>query len=156
MNNIEGKRLWCRATEEKIIKAWIEQRNAKLSVRDRVLNQSIGFTNHKVVMMYRLWNTNLVERFDDDIYIHISGNMEERERYYNFNGFWQPKEYIISNTTKSRLNAFLDYYGFNTLEVHSSMKDWSVKYNGELLEVDKWYKLDFTSKKLVKVEKTID
>ena len=154
MTNVEGKKLWCRATEEKIIKAWIEQRNAKLSIRDRILNQSIGFTKYNVVMMYRLWNTNLVERFDNDIYIHISGNMDEQDRYYN--NSYPRREYIISNTTKSRLNVFLDYYGFNALEVHSSMKDWSVKYNGELLEVDKWYKLDFASKKLVKYEKTTD
>jgi hypothetical protein len=77
--------------------------------------------------------------------------MEERDRYWKPNGFsiWQPREYIISNTTKSRLNTFLDYYGFNTLEVHSSMKEWCVKHNGKELKLDSWYKLDFKTKELV-------
>ena len=153
MRDFEGKReLWCRATEEKILQNWIDLKTRKISVRDSVKNYSIIYTKYKVVMMYKLWNTNLVERFDDDIYIHISSNQEEVDRYCSGWNYCR-KDYIISNTTKSRLNTFLNYYGFNSLEVHSSIKDWSVKYNGEELEVDRWYKLDFVSKKLVKVEK---
>ena len=48
------------------------------------------------------------------------------------------------------LNTFLDYYGFNALEVHSSKKEWSVKYDGKELELDSWYKLDLKTKELIK------
>lgn len=144
MENINGGRLWCRTTEEKIITAWLKGKSQKISMRDSVLCYS---DTRKV---YRLWNTDLISTDGKDVYIYIASNMEERDRYWQPNGFstWQPREYIISNTTKSRLNAFLSYYGFNSLEVHSSVKDWSVKYNGELLVVDCWYRLDFENKKL--------
>ena len=141
MNCLDGRKLYCRTIEEKILQCWIDRQAKKLSCRDIVYVQSISGN-----LIYRLWNTDIVRKIDNDIYINISGNVEERDRYYHFNGFWQPREYIISNTTKSRLNAFLDYYGFNSLEVHSSQKDWSVKYQGEELEVDKWYKLDLQNK----------
>ena len=59
------------------------------------------------------------------------------------------KEVIMTRTTKNRLDAFLNYYGFGSLKVRSSRKDWSIKYNGEKLEVDNWYKLDLENKKLV-------
>lgn len=148
MTDFEGKTIYCKVAEEKILNAWKDRKNKKISIRDSV---KIGADDS---IRYRLWNTDLVIKFknDDNIYINISGNMEERDRFYHYNGFWQPKDYIISNTTKSRLNAFLNYYGFNSLEVHSSMKDWSVKYDGEKLEVDSMYKLDFINKKLIKVE----
>lgn len=155
IKGIDGQTVYCRTTEEKILRAWESLEERKISIRDSVRNNSIAYSQHKIAMIYRLWNTNLVERFDDDVYIHIMSNMEERDRYWHPNPYnsWQPRDYIISNTTKSRLNTFLNYYGFSSLEVHSSMKEWCVKYNGEELEVDKWYKLDFASKKLVKVEK---
>ena len=62
------------------------------------------------------------------------------------------KDVIMTQTTKRRLNAFLDYYGFDRLEVHNSMKEFCVKYHGKELKVDSysWYKLDFTTKELVK------
>ena len=153
MKDFEGKnQVWRRATEEKILQNWIDLKEKKVSIRDSVRNLAIAYSNHKIVMVYRLWNTSLVERFDDDIYIHISSNQEEVGRYCSGWNYTR-RDYIISNTTRSRLNAFLNYYGFNSLEVHSSKKEWCVKYNGEELEVDRWYKLDFVSKKLVKVEK---
>lgn len=148
MNSINGNKLWIRATEEKILSAWINRKEKKLSIRDSIWIQDDGN------LCYRLWNTTLVKKFEDDIYINISGNMDETDRYWNPNNVWlyKRREYIISNTTKSRLNAFLNYYDFNSLEVHSSKKDWSVKYNGVELEVDRWYKLDFTTKTLVMVK----
>ena len=144
MENINGGRLWCRATEEKILMTWLKGTSKKISMRDSVLCYS------ETRKVYRLWNTDLISTDGKDIFIYIASNMEERDRYFKPNGFstWQPKEYIISNTTKSRLNAFLNYYGLDSLEVHSTIKDWSVKYNGELLVVDCWYKLDFENKKL--------
>ena len=149
MNNINGKRLWCRSTEEKIIQAFLDGTTKKISVRDFVK----WYKDDNRV--YRLWNTDLVSTDGKDVYIYIASNMEEHDRYWKPNGFstWQPREYIISNTTKSRLNAFLDYYDFNSLEVHSSQKDWSVKHNGKLLNVDSWYKLNMSTKELEEVEK---
>lgn len=150
MNNINGNRVWCRNTEEKILQAWESLalgKMKKISIRDSVIFHESDFIE------YILWNTSLVKADRDrkNVYIFIASNMEERDRYWKPNPYsiYQPRDYIISNTTKSRLNAFLDYYGLNSLEVHSSMKDWSVKYNGEKLEVDRWYKLDLKNKKLL-------
>ena len=57
---------------------------------------------------------------------------------------------IMTQTTKNRLNAFLDYYGFDRLEVHNSQKEFCVKHHGKALKVssDSWYKLDFDTKEL--------
>ena len=151
MLGIDGNRVWCRTTEEKILQAWEDLSIGKckrISVRDSLVFKENG------IIDYILWNTTLVKADKDrkNVYIYIASNMEERDRYWKPNGFsvWQPREYIISNTTKSRLNAFLSYYGFNSLEVHSSMKEWCVKYNGKELELDSWYKLDLKTKELVK------
>ena len=150
MNNINGKRLWCRDTEEKIIQAFLNGTNKKVSIRDSIINKSDSVFNHTV---YRLWNTDLVKKFEGDIYINISNNQEEVNRYCASWNYCR-RDYIISNTTKSRLNAFLDYYGFDSLEVHSSMKDWSVKYRGKELKVASvsWYKLNFSTKELEPVD----
>ena len=148
IKGIEDNIVCCGATEEKILLAWRNAKSKKISIRDSVKNISIAFSNHKEVMIYRLWNTNLVEKFDDDIYIHISSNQEEVHRYCN-SWNYSRRDYIISNTTRDRLNTFLSYYGFDSLEVHSSMKDWSVKYKGRELTIDRWYKLDFEKKDLI-------
>jgi hypothetical protein len=144
-----GQRVWCRTTEEKILLAMENdyKSHKKISIRDTVIVRA------DLSKEYILWNTSLVRTsWKDDVSIYIASNMEERDRYWKPNPYnmWQPRDYIISNTTKSRLNAFLDYYGFNSLEVHSSKKDWSVKHNGKELELDCWYKLDFNTKELVK------
>ena len=146
-----GQRVWCRATEEKILQAWEDLSIGKckrISIRDSLVFKENG------VIDYILWNTTLVKADKDrkNVYIYIASNMEERDRYWKPNPYtmWTPKDFIISNTTKSRLNAFLSFYGFNFLEVHSSKKDWSVKHNGKELELDCWYKLDFNTKELVK------
>ncbi len=151
MLGINGNRVWCRATEEKILQTWENLSIGKckrISVRDSLVFKEYGIIN------YILWNTTLVKADKDrkNVSIYIASNMEERDRYLKPNGFsiWQPRGYIISNTTKSRLNVFLSYYGFNSLEVHSSKKEWSVKYNGKELELDSWYKLDLKTKELVK------
>lgn len=145
MLGINNQRVWCRRTEEKIIEAFLNGANKKISVRDSIINNSNS-------VFYKLWNTNIVKSSKDDIYIYIASNQEEIDRYYHPSPFstWSRRDYIISNTTKSRLNAFLSYYGFNSLEVHSSMKEWNVKYNGKELDLDCWYKLDLKTKELVK------
>lgn len=147
MLGINGNRVWCRATEEKILQAWEDLALGKckrISVRDSLVFKENG------IIDYVLWNTALVKADRDrkNVYIYIASNMEEQDRYYKY--YYPRREFIISNTTKSRLNTFLSYYGFNSLEVHSSKKEWSVKHNGKELELDSWYKLDLKTKELVK------
>lgn len=149
MLGINGNCVWCRTTEEKILLAMENdyESHKKISIRDTVIVKG------DLSKEYILWNTPLVRTsWKDNVSIYIASNMEERDRYFIPNPYntWTPRDYIISNTTKSRLNAFLSYYGFNSLEVHSSKKEWSVKYNGKELELDSWYKLDLKTKELVK------
>lgn len=72
------------------------------------------------------------------------------QAYYH--GYGRRKEVAMTQTTKSRPNAFLDYYGFNSLEVHSSKKLFGVWHNGKELENNTWYELDFASHELVKID----
>lgn len=145
MNSINGKRLYCRTIEERILTSWKNdvKHESKLSVRDNV---TVSIDGTKT---YRLWNTDLAHSSTSgDVYINVTGNSDMDHSFYRYG---RTRDCIITNTTKSRLNAFLNYYGFDSLEVHSSMKDWSVRYNGEKLEVDSWYKLDFENNKLLRV-----
>ena len=144
-----GQKVWCRTTEEKILQAMENdyESHKKISIRDTVIVKG------DLSKEYILWNTPLVRTsWKNNVSIYIASNMEERDRYFipNLYNNWTPKDYIISNTTKSRLNAFLSFYGFNSLEVHSSKKEWSVKHNGKELDLDCWYKLDFNTKELIK------
>ena len=149
MKDVNGKTIYLRTTEEKILTAWVNKQKRKISVRDVVKVGTIH--TYEDTLIYRLWNTNLVEKIGDSVYIYIASNQEELDRYCNGWNYCR-RDYIISNTTKSRLNAFLNYYGFNRLEVHSSKKLFGVWHNGKKLENDSWYELDFTSRELVKVE----
>lgn len=149
ITGLDGQKVYCRSIEEKILHVWEDLAMGKMkrvSIRDSLVFKENG------VIDYVLWNTTLAKTDKDrkNVYIYIASNMEEEDRYYKGYNYYPRREYIISNTTKSRLNAFLNYYGLNSLEVHSSMKDWSVKYNGEKLDVDCWYKLDLTNKRLIK------
>lgn len=149
ITGFNGQKVYCRSTEEKILEAWENLALGKMkrvSIRDSLIFKENG------IIDYVLWNTTLVKADKDrkNVYIYIASNMEEQDRYYHNYNYYPRREYIINNTTKSRLNAFLSYYGFNSLEVHSSVKDWSVKYNGEKLDVDCWYKLDLKNKRLIK------
>lgn len=140
-----GQKVWCRTTEEKILMAMENdfQSHKKISIRDTVIVKG------DLSKEYILWNTPLVRvAYKDNVSIYIASNMEECDRYYH--NYVPRRDFIISNTTKSRLNAFLSYYDFDLLEVHSSMKEWSVKHNGKELELDCWYKLDFSTKELIK------
>lgn len=149
MLGINGNRVWCRTTEEKILQSWEDLALGKckrISIRDSLVFKENG------IIEYILWNTTLIKADKDrkNVYIYIASNMEERDRYYTGYSYYPRREYIISNTTKSRLNAFLSYYDMDSLEVHSSMKNWSVKYRGKELALDCWYKLDFKTRELVK------
>lgn len=147
MLGTNGNLVRCRTTEEKILQAWGDLSIGKckrISIRD-----SLAFKENGIIE-YILWNTTLVKADKDrkNVYIYIASNMEEQDRYYK--NYYPRREFIISNTTKSRLNAFLSYYCMDSLEVHSSKKEWSVKYHGKELELDCWYKLDLETVELVK------
>lgn len=144
ISNITKNSVWCNTTEEKILTAWSENKSAKISKRDCVKAGDAG-------KIYTLWNTDLVsENLETgEVRINITGNDDMIDLYYCQG---RTKDVIMTQTTKNRLNAFLDYYGFDSLEVHNSMKEFCVKYHGKELKVssDSWYKLDFTTKELVK------
>lgn len=147
MNCINGKTLYCRKADENVVNAFISSKKAdrKLSVRDRVC------VRLDTSAFYQLWNTELVRRLTDGrIWIYITDCNDMDQAYYN--GYERRKDVAMTQTTKSRLNAFLDYYGFNSLEVHSSKKLFGVWHNGKELENNTWYELDFTSHELVKVD----
>lgn len=140
-----GQRVWCRTTEEKILQAMENdyESHKRISIRDTVI------VRKDLSREYILWNTPLVKTSQkDNISIYIASNTEESYRYYH--NYVPAREFIISNTTKSRLNAFLSYYDFDALEVHSSKKEWCVKHKGKELALDCWYKLDLKTKELVK------
>ena len=142
--SITGRRIWCNVTEEKILTAWSENKKAKISKRDYVNIGDIG-------KIYRLWNTDLVaeNKVTGEIKINITNNDDMQDLYSCYS---RRNEVIMTQTTKNRLNAFLKYYDFDTLEVHSNKKEFCVKYHGKELEVssDSWYKLDFDTKELIK------
>ena len=144
ISNITGKRVCCNTTEEKILTSWSENKSAKISKRDIVNTEDTE-------KLYTLWNTDLVsENLETgEVKINITGNDDMVDLYYRYGRI---KDVIMTQTTKNRLNAFLDYYGFDRLEVHNSKKEVCVKYHGKELKVssDSWYKLDFTTKELVK------
>lgn len=146
MNSINGKRFYCSTIEERILTRWQDdiKQDSKLSVRDKV---AVSIDGTKT---YRLWNTDLVRcSTSGDVYINVTGNSDMDGNYYRYG---REKEVIMTKTTKNRLNAFLNYYGFDSLKVRSGRKDWSIKYNGEKLEVDNWYKLNFENNRLLKAK----
>ena len=144
ISNITNERVECRATEEKILNAWIEGKKARISKRDLVICADYE-------KLYKLCNTNLVYEYPEtkEVKINISGNDDMSDCYFKYG---RMNDVIMTQTTKNRLNAFLHYYGFDSLEVHNSMKEFCVKYHGKALKVasDSWYRLDFTAKELVK------
>ena len=129
-SNFTNEKIYCRAVVNKILTTWSENKSLKISQRDSVIVKP----DEKI---YKLWNTNLV-----------SENLETREVKINITG----NDVIMTQTTKNRLNAFLDYYGFDRLKVHNSQKEFCVKYHDKALKVssDSWYKLDFDTKELIK------
>lgn len=142
MEDIHGKKIYIRKTEEKILRLWKEGISRKITGRDVLACGDAG-------KIYRLWNTDLVaENLETgEIKINVTGNDGMVDVYYRYG---RQKDVIMTQTTKRRLNAFLAYYGFDTLEVHSSMKEWCVRHNGKELSIDSWYRLDFATKELVK------
>ena len=144
---INGKTVYCREADRKVLEAFFsgETCKGKLSVRDRV---AVRMDNSAY---YQLWNTELVRRYaDGEIWIYITDNSDMDNVYYSWRG--RCREVAMTQTTKNRLNAFLEYLGFNSLEVHSSKKLFGVWHNGTELKNNTWYKLDKDTKSLVEIE----
>ena len=142
MEDINGKKIYLRKTEEKILTAWKENKSKRISIRDDIRAGDLA-------KIYTLWNTNLVSETLEghEVRINITGNDDMDDRYYRYG---RQKDVIMTQTTKSRLDAFLLYYGFDKLEVHSSKKEWCVRHKGKGLSTDSWYRLDFATKELIK------
>lgn len=143
-SNFTNEKIYCRTVVNKILTAWSENKSLKISQRDSVIVEP----DEK---MYKLWNTNLVsENLETrEVKINITGNDDMSDVYFRYG---RRNDVIMTQTTKNRLNAFLDYYGFDRLEVHNSQKEFCVKYHDKELKVssDSWYKLDFDTKELIK------
>ena len=141
-SDFTNKKFYCRAVVNKILTAWNENKSLKIAQRDSVIVEP----DEKI---YKLWNTNLVsENLETgEVKINITGNDDMSDIYFRYG---RRNDVIMTQTTKNRLNAFLDYYGFDRLEVHNSQNSFCVKYHGKGLKVssDSWYKLDFDTKEL--------
>ena len=143
-SNFTNEKIYCSVVVSKILTTWSENKSLKISQRDSVIVKPAK-------KIYKLWNTNLVsENLETrEVKINITGNDDMSDIYFRYGG---RNDVIMTQTTKNRLNAFLDYYGFDRLEVHNSQKEFCVKYHGKALKVssDSWYKLDFDTKELIK------
>lgn len=141
-SNFTNEKIYCRVGVSKILTTWSENKSLKISQRDCVIVEP----DEKI---YKLWNTNLVsENLETgEVKINITGNDDMSDRYFQYG---RSNDVIMTQTTKNRLNAFLDYYGFDKLEVHNSQKEFCVKYHDKKLKVSSysWYKLDFDTKEL--------
>lgn len=147
MNCINGKTLYCRDADARCVSDFqrTDKHVSHLSKRDMVI------CHLDTTAYYRLWNTDLVRRnVNNQVWIYITDNSDMDDMYYR--NYGRRRDMAMTQTTKNRLNAFLSYYGFNTLEVHSSQKLYGVWYNKKELENNTWYMLDFASKELVKID----
>lgn len=142
-SNFTNEKIYCRTVVNKILTAWSKNKSMKSSQRDSVI---VG-PDEKI---YKLWNTNLVyENLETgEVKINITGNDDMSDTYFRYG---RRNDVIMTQTTKNRLNAFLDYYDFDRLKVHNSQKEFCVKYHDKELKVssDSWYKLDFDTKELI-------
>ena len=142
-SNFTNEKIYCSVVVNKILTTWSENKSLKISQRDSVIVEP----EEKI---YKLWNTNLVsENLETgEVKINITDNDDMSNIYFRYD---RRNDVIMTQTTKNRLNAFLDYYGFDRLEVHNSLKEFCVKHHGKALKVssDSWYKLDFDTKELI-------
>ena len=142
-SNFTNEKIYCSAVVNKILTTWSKNKSLKSSQRDSVIVEPAE-------KIYKLWNTNLVsENLETrEVKINITDNDDMSNIYFRYG---RRKDVIMTQTTKNRLNAFLDYYGFDRLEVHNSQKEFCVKYHDKRLKVssDSWYKLDFDTKELI-------
>lgn len=131
-----------RVIEEKILDVFFNGncKNYNLSKRDRV-EVKLDSTS------YYLWDTELVRKDKTgNIYIFPSSSTSEDYQYYRYGRNNYPP---ISQTTRSRLNAFiwelLQSGGFY-------QKNWELYFGNCKIETDSWYQLDRENKKLIKID----
>ena len=132
-----------RAIEEKILDVFfngVSVKSYNLSRRDRV-------EVRKDSTSYYLWSTELVRKDSTgNIYLFPSSSTSEEDNYYRYGRMsnYPP----ISNTTRSRLNAFI----WELLQTGGfSQKNWELYFGDKKIETDSWYKLDRENKRLVEV-----
>ena len=94
---------------------------------------------------YYLWDTELVRKDrDGNIYLFPSSSTSEDYQYYRYGRNNNPP---ISNTTRSRLNAFI----WELLKTGGFyQKNWEL-YFDKKIETDVWYQLDRENKKLIPI-----
>lgn len=95
---------------------------------------------------YYLWDTELVRKDSKgNIYLFPSSSTSEDYQFYRYGRNIYPP---ISNTTRSRLNAFiwelLKSGGF-------CQKNWELYFGDRKIEIDVWYQLDRENKKLIPI-----
>ena len=119
-----------RTIEKKIIKAIETNKACKLSSRDQIKKGSLR-------VLYCLHGIPL---FAESPYPFS----EKRAINLSSKGACDS---LISATTKSRLNAFLEFYNMPKIR----QKNFELFFDGEKLKVGNWYWLDCTNKKLIKM-----
>lgn len=133
-----------RVIEEKILDVFFNgnKKEYNLSKRDRIRKYLDGSAS------YYLWNTEIVRKdCYGNIYIFLSSSTSEEDNYYHGGYHWREKYPPISNTTRSRLNAFI----WEVLKTGGfCQKNWELYFGAEKIETDSWYKLDRENKRLVK------
>ena len=94
---------------------------------------------------YFLWDTELVRKDSKgNIFLFPSSSTSEDYQYYRYGRDNNPP---ISNTTRSRLNAFI----WELLKTGGFyQKNWELYFGNSKIETDIWYQLDRQNKKLVK------
>lgn len=128
--------------EEKIIKVFFsgDKKEYNLSVRDKVIVRLDGSAS------YYLWNTEIVQMDSiGNIFLFPSSSTSEDYQYYRYGRDNYPP---ISNTTRSRLNAFLDHLHFDRFY----QKNWELYFGNNKIKVDTWYAIDKKNKIIVCTE----
>ena len=95
---------------------------------------------------YYLWDTELARKDSNgNIYIFPSSSTSEDYQFYRYGRNNNPP---ISNTTRSRLDAFI----WDFLKVgFFYQKNWELYFGNEKVETDVWYQLDRQNKKLIPI-----
>lgn len=132
-----------RVIEEKILDVFfngVSGKSYNLSRRDRVEVREYATS-------YYLWNTELVRKDSNgNIYLFPSSSTSEDYQYYYRYG--RDNNPPISQTTRSRLNAFI----WELLKTGGfCQKNWELYFGDKKIETDVWYQLDRENKKLIPI-----
>lgn len=131
--------------EKKIIDVFFsgDKKEYNLSMRDRVIVRLDGSAS------YYLWNTEIVQMDSlGHIFLFPSSSTSEEDKYYH-GYYWRNNYPPISNTTRSRLNAFI-WEVLNTSGFYQ--KNWELYFGNNKIKVDTWYTIDRQNKTIVCTE----